>query len=256
MSPRARVVLPAAIALVACARASVAPPPAADPAPPVTRPVAAPATVTVPSAPPPEPVAPVADAADAAADPCEGAELDLDALHEAGRCPLPEQRDAARTDPDVVARIDAATLDVAPGATLRVPVVFENPTSHTLALQLRGCADEGTGPGAGLLGIADAAAPPRGLSPAFALSVENAAGKRADEAPGDNVACLVACPTLGVLVHLPPGAHARATVVFKAEMHRWSQCEREPAGPLRRGTYQLIVTGADNHRATARLVVH
>lgn len=249
--------LAATIAAVACARGTRAPPSNPQPRASAAAPVRPAVPVVAIAAPPAEPAVVTRDAAaDAPQDACTGADLDLDALNASVHCALPEQPGAAKTDPDVVARIDATELKVAPGATVRVPVVFENPTDRTLSLELRGCADEGALVG-GLLG--DAGTPARdpiGLSQAFEMRVETATGKRADEAKGDDVGCLAGCAPIGVRVRLLPGAHARATLEYRARVHRWVQCEREDAGPLPPGTYRLVVTGADNHTATAKLVVH
>ena len=250
-----RTALSAAVVAAACGRGPVPPPASVQPVSALGSSAAPPASAAEPPATAEHDAAPESEAG-APTEPCETAELDLDALLDSGRCPLPERLELAHSDPDVVSRIDADEIDVAPGGTARVPVVFDNPTARTLSLVVHGCKDDLASAGPGLLGDFDASAPAAGrLSSAFAISVENSAGKRVDEAPGDDIACLSACMPVGVAVRLPPGAHARATLEYRAMMHRWVQCQHELAGPLRRGTYELVVSGGTKQRVKTKLVV-
>lgn len=215
-------------------------------------PSAAPTPLSEPSVAAEKPDA-AADAQVAAeADPCEASELDLDALFNTDRCRLPESFDAIRSDPALVLRVDASEIRVAPGGTASVPVLYENPTNRTLTLMIRGCSDAES---LGALGVLGNAPTRKGLSRAFQVSVEDAAGKRADEAPGDGISCLSSCSAFGVAVRLPPGARARTNLEYRAQKHRWIQCEDEPAGPLPRGIYQLVLRGGTEQQAKTKLVV-
>jgi hypothetical protein len=197
-----------AIVAVACAGTAapiaperLAPPSAAAPLP--ERTVAP--SESAAEAPPPEPPP----------SPCAGASFDFDELVQKQKCGVSGK--PAPPASEVTIHTEPPALQVAPGGHVDFDLVFQNPGTAALDLDLNiGCGR-------------------------FSLEAYDAAGRRADYV---NTTCGFGsgCGTRVIRVTLEPGGTLRKRLGYDASVTKVDEeCRDVPAGPMRRGRYRLRI---------------